>query len=286
MKILITGGHGQLGCSLQAVSGEYSLHSFIFTDMPQTDITDAQAIDRIVVENGIDVIVNCAAYTAVDRAEAEPLIARKINVDGVKVLAQVAKEHSVKLVHISTDYVFSGEACHPLRESDEPDPQSVYGQTKLRGEQVIAEVGGDAAVIRTSWLYSEYGANFVKTMLRLGAERGALSVVYDQIGTPTYAPDLARAIMSVIEHGVSGYEVYHFSNEGIASWYDFAHQIFKLASMEVAVSAVGTEHYPTPAKRPAYSVLSKDKIKGIGVVVPYWRDSLEVCIAALLTTTS
>lgn len=299
MNILVTGGRGQLGCSLRAICDEYSQHKFVFTDMPELDITDREAVGRFVGEHAIDVIVNCAAYTAVDRAESDVELAERINILGPEILAEVAVERGSALIHISTDYVFSGQSCHPLRETDATAPTGVYGDTKLRGERAIADSGCRAAVIRTAWLYSAFGANFVKTMLRVGAAAiekfrdnqpttdgcgqscAAVNVVYDQIGTPTYAPDLARAIMCVVEHGVDGFELYHFSNEGVCSWYDFAKEIFALTEMQVEVRAIESGDYPTPARRPAYSVLAKDKIKALGAVVPYWHDSLVACIGEL-----
>ncbi len=282
MNILVTGGKGQLGCSLQKISSEYSSHTFVFTDMPEADITDMECMTRLIGKYNVDIIVNCAAYTAVDKAENDEDIARKINRDGVKVLADMAKKYDVKLVHISTDYVFSGEHYHPLHEDQVTEPVGVYGKTKLEGEREIEKSGCNAAIIRTAWLYSEFGNNFLKTMLRLGKERDSLNVVYDQVGTPTYATDLAYAIMKVVESGINGLEVYHFSNEGAVSWYDFAKEIFAEAGIDVHVSAIESYLYPMPAKRPAYSVLSKDKIKTIGVSVPYWKDSMKKCLNILL----
>lgn len=267
--------------SLQKIEGLYQAHTFIFTDMPEADITDREVMTRLVRDHSVDIIINCAAYTAVDRAEADADAARRINVDGARVLAEVAKENRISLVHISTDYVFSGDGNTPLRESDPTGPTGVYGRTKLEGERAIENTGCDAVVIRTSWLYSEFGGNFVKTMLRLGREKGEVNVVFDQTGTPTYARDLAEAVVWIAENGIEGFDVYHYSNEGVASWYDFAKMTFKAAGMDVRVNAVGSSAFPTAAKRPAYSVLSKDKIKEAGVSVPYWADSLAVCIAGL-----
>lgn len=282
MNILVTGGKGQLGRSLQKISSEYSSHTFVFTDMPEADITDMECMTRLIGKYNVDIIVNCAAYTAVDKAESDENMARKINRNGVKVLADRAKKYDIKLVHISTDYVFSGEYCHPLHEDQPTEPVGVYGKTKLEGEEEIEKSGCNAAIIRTAWLYSEFGNNFLKTMLRLGKERDSLNVVYDQVGTPTYATDLAYAIMKVVESGINGLEVYHFSNEGAVSWYDFAKEIFAEAGIDVHVSAIESYLYPMPAKRPAYSVLSKDKIKTIGVSVPYWKDSMKKCLNILL----
>ncbi len=288
MKILVTGGNGQLGSSLRKISGEYPQHAFLFTDMPEADITDKGCMSRLVSDNGIELIINCAAYTAVDKAESQPELAAKINIDGARILAEVAREHEAFLIHISTDYVFGGEGCHPLKEEDATAPIGVYGRTKRAGEEAVVAAGCRGAIIRTAWLYSEFGGNFVKTMLRLGSQRDNLNVVYDQIGTPTYATDLARAILVLAEklqQERPGMEIYHFSNEGAVSWYDFAQAIFELSGLAVRVGAIETEQYPTPARRPAYSVLSKEKIKAAGVEVPYWRNSLIECLHILLQGT-
>lgn len=281
MKILVTGANGQLGRSMRKISGDYPQHEFLFTDMPEMDITEKAGIEAFVRENGVQAIVNCAAYTAVDRAETEIELADKINVLGTKVLGEVAKTFSIPLIHISTDYVFCGEGCHPLKETDATAPTGVYGRTKLEGEKALESTGCDAAIIRTAWLYSEFGGNFVKTMLRLASERDLLNVVYDQVGSPTYATDLARALMMVLNNGVQGLSIYHFSNEGAISWYDFAKAIFEESGDKISVSPIESDKYPSPTKRPAYSVLSKEKIKAAGVDVPYWKDSLKECIRIL-----
>ena len=281
MKILVTGANGQLGRSMRKISGEYPQHEFLFTDMPEMDITEKAGIEAFVRENGVQAIVNCAAYTAVDLAETETALVEKINVLGTKVLGEVAKTLSIPLIHISTDYVFCGEGCHPLKETDATAPTGVYGRTKLEGEKALESTGCDAAIIRTAWLYSEFGGNFVKTMLRLAGERDSLNVVYDQVGSPTYATDLARALMTVLNNGVQGLSIYHFSNEGAISWYDFAKAIFEESGDKIAVSPIESDKYPSPTKRPAYSVLSKEKIKAAGVDVPYWKDSLKECIRIL-----
>lgn len=280
-NILVTGGRGQLGLSLQKIAPEYPEYDFLFTDMPEGDITDKTAIEQLVEKDRIDTIVNCAAYTAVDRAESDEDTALKINATGPSLLAAIAREKGIKLIHISTDYVFPGTGNTPLKETDLPAPASAYGRTKLEGEKAIEASRCAAAVIRTGWLYSEFGNNFVKTMLRAGRERGKLSVVYDQTGTPTYATDLARAIMRLVQNGVKGFGIYHYANDGVISWYDFAEAIFSIYGMDVTVNAIQTKDFPCPAARPAYSVLSKEKIKAAGAVVPYWRGSLERCIAAL-----
>jgi len=281
MNILITGAKGQLGLSFQKISPNYSKHSFLFTDLPETDITSRSKLESLVQKHKIEAIVNCAAYTAVDKAETEKEFAFHINTYGPKILAEVSKEYNLKLIHISTDYVFDGASTSPIKETYPTNPLGVYGQSKLEGELAISTVGCDAVIVRTAWLYSEFGNNFVKTMLRLGKERKILNVVYDQVGTPTYATDLALAVMQIIDNGFNGYHIYHYSNEGVLSWYDFAYEIFALSGMKVHINLVESDQYPTPAKRPAYSVLSKEKIKSIGIIVPYWKESLTQCLSIL-----
>ncbi|MCD7963866.1 MAG: dTDP-4-dehydrorhamnose reductase [Rikenellaceae bacterium] len=281
MNILVTGGNGQLGCCMQKLASENPNHKFVFTDMPEADITDEKCIENFIVSNNTDIIVNCAAYTAVDKAETDVELCAKINAYGPKVLSLLAKKFDIPLIHVSTDYVFSGITCTPLHEYDPTGPTGIYGKTKLDGETAICESGCKAAIIRTAWLYSEYGNNFVKTMLRLGKERDKLTVVYDQAGTPTYAVDLANAIIRIAESEIIGCEVYHYSNEGVLSWFDFARKIFQLKNYMTKVEAVESDRFPTPAKRPAYSVLSKDKIKAKGIEVPYWEDSLKKCLEEL-----
>lgn len=282
MNILVTGANGQLGSSIRKISGNYKNNKFLFTDMPEVDITNVDLLRDLVKKNNINAIINCAAFTAVDKAESCEDLAAKINVDGPKNLAIVAKEVGAKLVHISTDYVFGGKSCLPLKETDKPAPIGVYGRTKRLGETEVEMSGCDAIVIRTAWLYSEFGANYVKTMLRLGKEKDHLNVVFDQVGTPTYATDLAVAIMTLLEKGFSGFELYHFSNEGVISWFDFTKAIFEIAGIKTPVGAIESFEYPTAAERPAYSVLNKRKIKDAGVEVPYWRDSLKKCLDILL----
>lgn len=282
MNILVTGGNGQLGCSLKKISTQYPAHKFLFTDVPEVDITDLNLLQDLVKKESIGAIINCAAFTAVDKAEDCQELAAKINIDGPKNLAIAAKEVGAKFVHISTDYVFGGKSSLPLKENDETAPIGVYGKTKRAGEIEVEKTGCDAIVIRTAWLYSEYGNNFVKTMLRLGKERESLNVVYDQIGTPTYATDLAYAIMTLLEKGFNGFDTYHFSNEGVISWYDFTKAIFEIAGYKTTVGAIESYEYPTKAERPAYSVLNKKKIKTAGVKVPYWKDSLKECMSILL----
>lgn len=270
-----------MGLSLRKIGVEYTQYRFLFTDLPEGDITDKAAVESLIEKERITQIVNCAAYTAVDRAESDQDTARKINALGPAVLAGIAREKGIKLIHISTDYVFPGTGNAPLKETDPPYPASVYGQTKLEGEKAIEASGCEAAIIRTGWLYSEFGNNFVKTMLRIGCEREEVNVVYDQTGTPTYATDLARAIMTLVQNGIKGFDIYHYAGEGAVSWYDFARAIFDVYAMDVTVNAIETKDYPCAAARPGYSVLSKEKIKAAGACVPYWRDSLERCIAAL-----
>jgi len=281
MNILITGAEGQLGRSFQKISQNHSEHNFLYTDLPETDITNKKALNTLVKKHTIDVIINCAAYTAVDKAETEKELAYHINAYGSKILSEVAKENNLKIIHISTDYVFDGNSTSPIKESYPTSPKGVYGQSKLEGELEIASAACDAVIIRTAWLYSEFGNNFVKTMLRLGKEKDTLSVVYDQVGTPTYATDLALAVMQIIDNGFNGYHLYHYSNEGVLSWYDFAYEIFALSGMKVHMNPIESNQYPTPAKRPAYSVLSKEKIKSVGIKVPYWKESLAQCLSIL-----
>jgi dTDP-4-dehydrorhamnose reductase len=281
MNILVTGANGQLGNSIQKISKEYPSNNFFFTDMPEVDITNLELLENLMKENIINAIINCAAYTAVDKAEDNEAIAAKINVDGPRNLAIAAKNANAKLVHVSTDYVFNGKNNLPLKETDTTDPIGAYGRTKRAGEVAVEEVGGDSIVIRTAWLYSEFGGNFVKTMLRLGKEKTEMGVVYDQIGTPTYATDLAYAIMDLLTKGFSGFTLYHFSNEGVISWYDFAKTIFDLSGINIKLNALESSEYPSKAERPAYIVLNKKKIKLAGVNVPYWRDSLIQCLELL-----
>ena len=254
-----------------------------FTDVDTLDITDRIALERIFTDNNFDLLINCAAYTAVDRAESDDLMAARLNTQAVGYMAEVASRRNVKMIHISTDYVFSGDSSRPYVENDEPYPHSIYGRTKLEGEGILKSFCPDSIIIRTAWLYSEYGSNFVKTMRRLGKEKGAVSVVSDQIGTPTYASDLADAVYSIIKSKEWRPGIYHFTDEGVASWYDFAIAIFEFSGMkDVKVTPIDTINYPTPARRPQYSVLSKDKIKStFNISIPYWRDSLARCIAAM-----
>lgn len=269
---LVTGANGQLGNELRLRLGERAR----YVDRDELDITDAEAVQAFVKGQSFDAIINCAAYTAVDKAESDADLAEKINVQGPENLAKTG----IPLIHISTDYVFDGTACVPYTEDVRPNPNSVYGRTKLAGEQAVAKYASAAVIIRTAWLYSCFGNNFVKTMRRLGAERESLNVVFDQTGTPTYAGDLAAAIVAVLEKmPQQGCEVYHFSNEGVCSWYDFALEIMKLSGLKCRVSPIESKDYPTPAKRPSYSVLNKGKIKKhFGIANRHWSEALAECI--------
>ncbi len=282
MNILITGCNGQLGNEIQLLQAQYAQHTWLNTDVNELDITDKAAIERFVEANEIDGIVNCAAYTAVDKAESDPQLARKLNADAPAFLSEAVAKRGGWMVQVSTDYVFNGTKHTPYVETDEPCPNSVYGQTKLEGEQAVSKLCPNAMIIRTAWLYSEFGNNFVKTMIRLGREREQLGVIFDQVGTPTYAHDLATAIITAIDKGIKP-GVYHFSNEGVTSWYDFTKSIHRLAGINTCqVSPLHTAEYPTPACRPAYSVLDKTKIKAAyGIEIPHWEESLAKCIAKL-----
>ena len=281
-NILITGANGQLGNEMRVLSEENKEYTYFFTDVAELDICNEQAVMDFVKANHIQVIVNCAAYTAVDKAEENIEFCTKLNADAVGYLAKAAEANQAEFIQISTDYVFDGTAHTPYRETEPTCPNSVYGSTKLAGEQNALTLCSRAMVIRTAWLYSTFGNNFVKTMIRLGKERDSLGVIFDQIGTPTYARDLARAIYAAIRQGVTP-GVYHFSNEGVCSWYDFTKAIHRLAGIkDCKVNPLHTEEYPTPAKRPHYSVLDKTKIKATyGIEIPYWMDSLQACVSEL-----
>ena len=283
-NILITGANGQLGNEMRVVSAEQEQLVYHFTDVAELDICDIEAIERYVVEHAIDCIVNCAAYTNVNKAEEDTELCDKLNHQAPANLARVAAKHQVGLIHVSTDYVFNGEHHLPYKEDEPTCPNSVYGATKLAGEQAIQTLHPAAVIIRTAWLYSTFGNNFVKTMLRLGSERDELGVVFDQIGTPTYARDLARAIQHIVVKGIVP-GIYHYSNEGVCSWYDFTKMIFALGGITTCqLKPLHTDEYPTPAARPHYSVLDKTKIKQTyGVEVPYWVDSLRECISSVVS---
>ena len=280
MKILVTGANGQLGRELRNVLESEIPGKAIYTDIAELDLTDAKGVDDFFKKNDISHVVNCAAYTAVDKAEEEKLECAAININAVKNLANAADAIGAKIIHISTDYVFDGTAHRPYKESDKVNPISQYGTTKRKGETALLALAPESIIIRTSWLYSPYGNNFVKTMLRLGVEQSKIKVVSDQIGTPTYALDLARAIYMVLmsHQWVEG--IFHFSNEGVCSWYDFAKSIHRIARIDKCeIKPIPTEEYPTAASRPFYSVLDKTRIKATyGVKAPYWEDSLIECI--------
>ena len=283
MKIVVTGANGQLGRSIRRLSVEHRELDFIFTDIDLLDIGNRDAVLAFAETHPVDFIVNCAAYTAVDKAEEEEEQCRKINTDAVAYLGEAAQHIGARILQVSTDYVFGGDSYMPYQESDSVSPTSVYGRTKLAGEKALSAVCPDAIIVRTAWLYSEYGHNFMKTMLRLGAERPEIRVVNDQIGSPTYAGDLAEAILSLLEKERQGEQnsgIYHYTNEGVCSWYDFAHSIIRIAGLPAKVIPIPTREYPTAAKRPAYSVLSKEKIKReYHWVIPHWEDSLRKCLA-------
>jgi dTDP-4-dehydrorhamnose reductase len=281
-NILITGANGQLGNEMRVLSAEHPEYTYFFTDVAELDICDEQAVMDFVQAKGIHVIVNCAAYTAVDKAEENVELCTKLNADAVGYLAKAAEACGAEFIQISTDYVFDGTAHVPYMETAPTCPESVYGHTKLAGERKALTLCSRSMVIRTAWLYSTFGNNFVKTMIRLGKERDSLGVIIDQIGTPTYARDLARAIFAVICQGVVP-GIYHFSNEGVCSWYDFTKAIHRLAGISTCnVKPLHTSEYPAKAKRPHYSVLDKTKIKETyHIEIPYWMDSLQGCIEEL-----
>lgn len=278
MNLLITGSRGQLGSELQTLQKAASGQTWHFCDLPELDITNAAKVEAFCREHQIGAIVNCAAYTAVDKAESEPELAFKVNRDGAASLAAAAKAVGALLVHVSTDYVFDGTNCRPYREDDPVAPCGVYGRSKLEGEMVIGDSGCSHLIIRTSWLYSAHGQNFVKTMLRLGSEREQLGVVFDQVGTPTWAADLAGAIVAILDQcdPARHYaETFHYSNEGVCSWYDFAKAIMDAEGLRCAVSPIESREFPTPAARPHFSVLNKRKIREqFGFAIPHWHDSL------------
>ena len=281
MNILVTGANGQLGCEMRRL-GAVSPNNYIFTDVAELDITDSDAVMRVVKECAIEAIVNCAAYTNVDKAESDEAMAELINATAVGNLARAMKEVGGTLFHVYTDYVFAREGTTPRPEDMPLDPLGVYGRTKLHGEEAIAQSGCKALIFRTAWLYSEFGNNFLKTMMRLTAEREQINVVFDQVGTPTYAGDLALAIFSIIEAGVyEGNEgIYHFSDEGVCSWYDFAVEIAAAAgNTSCRINPCHSSEFPSPVTRPPYSVLDKTKIKNtFDIDIPHWRESMEYCI--------
>ena len=283
MNILVTGCNGQLGNEMQLLEKDNGQHVFFNTDVSQLDITDQAAVDRFVADHEIDCIVNCAAYTAVDRAESDRELCTTLNTVAPAYLAAAVERRGGAMIQVSTDYVFDGKAHTPYVETDTPSPDSVYGSTKLAGELAVVKFCRRTMIVRTAWLYSSFGNNFVKTMMRLGREKKELGVVFDQIGTPTYARDLAVAIMAAVNKGIVP-GVYHFSNEGVCSWYDFAKAVHRMAGIGTChVRPLHTSEYPTPANRPHYSVLDKTKIKETyGIEIPLWEESLGDCMARLM----
>ncbi|ANH81531.1 dTDP-4-dehydrorhamnose reductase [Niabella ginsenosidivorans] len=286
VKIFVTGSSGQLGSELQTMAALYPDFLFEFTTQKEVSITDATAVNQLMNRLQPDYCINCAAYTAVDKAEeaGEALIAEKVNADAAGILARACRQHGTKLIHLSTDYVFDGTATSPYLPGAPTRPVSVYGKTKLKGEQLAAS-NTDAVIIRTAWVYSAFGKNFVKTMIRLMTEKSSINVVSDQYGSPTYANDLAKAILDVIASGNWVPGIYHYTNEGVISWYDFAVAIKELIRSSCTVNAIPTSAYPTPAKRPAYSVLDKTSFKDtFRIEIPYWESSLKKCIEILMNT--
>jgi dTDP-4-dehydrorhamnose reductase len=284
MRVLITGSNGQLGSEIRELATNYKKVDFIFKDLPELDICNFDELQNFIIKNNIIAVINCAAYTAVDKAEEDEQIAKKVNAEGVTNIVKALQKVNGKLIHISTDYVFNGDHFLPYKESDPVSPIGVYGETKREGELAAINSTLDAIVIRTSWLYSSFGSNFVKTMLRLGKEIDELGVIFDQVGTPTYARDLAEICLAIL-CGDSSVNIskngslYHYSNEGVASWYDFAISIMELGGENCKVNPIQTKDYPTLAKRPHYSVLNKSKIKtDFNIEIRYWKDSLKDCI--------
>jgi dTDP-4-dehydrorhamnose reductase len=300
INILVTGSNGQLGSEIRELSSLYE-YNFFFADRSELDISNEKDIKSFIETNNINTIINCAAYTAVDKAEKDKVNADKINHLAVKYLAVIAKEKNIKLVHVSTDYVFDGTNYKPYSEDDITNPNSIYGTTKLDGEKAMININpSNSMIIRTSWVYSSFGANFVKTMLRLGKEKDSLGVIFDQVGTPTYARDLAKVILEIIPKldsrvkpendetcnsqlaCESSVQIYNYSNEGVLSWYDFAKEIMRMAKLDCKVNPIETKEYPTPAQRPHYSLLNKSKIKKeFNITIPYWKDSLNECLTIM-----
>lgn len=279
-KILVTGANGQLGSEIRKIEGQYPGLSFCFTDVVELNITSEADVAAFISDNQPDFLINCAAYTSVDKAETDKETAYLLNARAVEILAEESAKVNCKMIHISTDYVFNGNGPRPYTEDIATDPQSVYGSTKLDGELLCQKKNRESIIIRTSWLYSAFGNNFVKTMVRLGNEKSEIGVIADQIGSPTNAADLAEAILTIISSVSSGEKafvpgIYHYSNEGVASWYDFTKAIFDITNLNCLVKPIASEDYPSPVKRPAYSVMNKSKIKAtFGLKIPHWRDSL------------
>ena len=284
MKVLITGSNGQLGSEIKELASDYENLECVFRDLPELDICDTEVLNTFIIDQHINAVINCAAYTAVDKAEEDLETASKVNAKGVLNLVNALKKVDGKLIHISTDYVFDGNHSQPYKETDPVSPIGVYGETKRAGELAVLNSNIDAIVIRTSWLYSAYGNNFVKTMLCLGNFKESIQVVYDQIGTPTYAKDLAKTCLDILSDESSTKistkgSLYHYSNEGVTSWYDFAKAIMVISNIDCNIIPIETKDYPTQAVRPLYSVLDKSKITSdFKVTIPHWRDSLTNCI--------
>ena len=277
--ILVTGCNGQLGSEMQVAANRFPSFQYIYTDVAELDICDKNTLDAFVKENAVNIIVNCAAYTAVDKAEDDIELCYKINRDAVKNIGEVASENNLKVVHVSTDYVFDGTNYLPYTEDLPVCPATVYGKSKLECEQALMESCGQAVILRTAWLYSSFGNNFVKTMIKLGTERESLNVIFDQVGTPTYAADLADAILCLLSNETFVPGIYHYSDEGVCSWYDFTKTIHRIANVICNVQPIETKDYPARTPRPHYSVLNKSKIKSTyNISIPHWEESLEKCI--------
>lgn len=284
INILVTGHKGQLGNEIRSIAGNYPDYDFLFTDLEELDITNSEAVEFLIKQNSISCIINVAGYTAVDKAESEPEFADLVNGTAVGILAEAAAKYNALFIHISTDYVFDGKGYRPLVETDKPAPVSAYAKSKYLGEKLILQNANKAVILRTSWLYSSFGHNFVKSMLKYGKEKDVLNVVFDQIGTPTYAADLAKVILDLIPTwlNLKKIEIYHFSNEGACSWYDFTKTILEIAGIDCKVNPIETKDYPLPAERPFYSIMSKEKIKKeFDIEIPYWKDSLKICLDKL-----
>jgi dTDP-4-dehydrorhamnose reductase len=279
-KILVTGSSGQLGSEIKTISLKFQNFDFVFTDVEELDICNQKKVNEFIKKGKFDFIINCAAYTAVDKAEEDQELAKKINMDAVENLAHAANKFDVTLINISTDYVFDGNNHKPYIETDLSNPDSFYGYTKREGEKSIENISAKAAIIRTSWLYSSFGNNFVKTIIKYAKVKPELKVVFDQIGTPTYARDLAKVILEMISsYSINKVEYFHYSNEGVCSWYDFAKEIIELNNIDCKILPIESKEYPTAANRPFYSVLNKSKIKNnLNIEIPHWKDSLKNCL--------
>lgn len=280
--VLVTGSNGQLGNEVQGLASSFPQFEFIFTDVEELDICDREAVEKYFAERKIDVLLNCAAYTAVDKAEEDVELCYRINEKAVGILGEVAAQYGTKMVHVSTDYVFDGTSYLPYTEDRPVCPATVYGKSKLAGEQLLMDVCPAVVIVRTSWLYSSFGNNFVKTMIKLGRERDTLNVIFDQVGTPTYAADLADALLQIVSADKFIPGVYHYSNEGVCSWYDFTIAIHQIAGIDCRVLPIESKDYPAKTPRPHYSVLNKNKIKSnYNIQIPHWEDGLRRCMAIL-----